>query len=126
MKHEINVTPLIDVMLVLLILFMVVTPLSQMGLDVELPATASADEPRPPVSPVLLEMNENGELSLNDKPLAREELSPLLREIFELRTDKSLFLKAHDKLPYREVVAVLDVARGSGVERVGIVPAPAE
>jgi biopolymer transport protein ExbD len=121
MKHEINVTPLIDVMLVLLILFMVVTPLAQKGLDVELPPMASQTDSRTASLQLLLEVNERGELSLNEKSLASDELPSRLREIFEVRGDKTLFLKAHGKLRYREVIGILDVVRGSGVERVGIV-----
>jgi biopolymer transport protein TolR len=118
MKHEINVTPLIDVMLVLLILFMLVTPLSQKGLDVRLPETAA---PGPPaVAQLVLEVDARGGLTLNRKPLAREELAPRLAAILEARADKSLFFKGDEKLRYRDVVAILDVARGSGVTRVGI------
>ena len=121
MRHEINVTPIIDVMLVLLILFMVMTPLSQRGLDVRLPETGTAP-PEAPHDNVVLEIDEAGRMTLNEKSVPREELPLLIREIFETRLDKSLFLRAHERLRYAEVVAVLDIARGNGVARVGIVP----
>lgn len=121
MTHEINVTPLIDVMLVLLIIFMVVTPLSQKGLDVELPRTATPGDPAPSTPPLMLEMDGRGEVRLNRNRVAPDELPLRLRELLEMRLDKTLFLKADETLSYREVVAVLDLVRGCGVERVGVI-----
>ena len=70
----------------------------------------------------MLEVDEAGEITVNQKSVPREELPLLLREIYETRMDKSLFLRAHERLRYAEVVSVLDIARGNGVDRVGIVP----
>jgi len=112
---------MIDVMLVLLILFMVATPLTQTGLDIVLPETASAQPVTTTEAPVL-EIDREGNVSINRQGIARDELPMRLRDIFETRADKSLFVRADQGLRYAQVIEVLDIARGNGVERVGIVP----
>ena len=119
-----NVTPIIDVMLVLLIIFMVVTPLTQAGHDVELPESAAdvAPDQEPDPNQLVLDIDAGGNVTINKQPITLDELPLRIRDIFETRSDKTLFLRGAPSLKYGEIIAVLDVARGNGVARVGIVP----
>jgi biopolymer transport protein ExbD len=113
-------------MLVLLIIFMVVTPVAQKGLDVALPEPSTRQvEPAPPTRHIVMTLEEaaGGEslISVNKSPMASlEDLATTLRDAFQARSDKTIFVKADGTVPYGRVVEAMDVARGAGAERMGI------
>jgi biopolymer transport protein ExbD len=121
-KSDINITPYIDILLVLLIIFMVITPVRQMDLEVKVPQQPESIDVKtpPPADVIVVSMSETAQLTINQENVSITQLQAKLTEIYSARANKNMFISANAKLPYGDVVKIIDIAKGAGVQDVGL------
>ena len=123
LASDINVTPMIDVLLVLLIIFMIVQPLSRMAFDVQVPPEQQAKAKQQQSSQIVLELTPDGGYMINKNLVPFSQLDAKFHEIYDQRPAKLLFIKAAPNRKYGDVVQAMDIAHGAGVQVIGFTPA---
>lgn len=116
---EINVTPLVDVMLVLLIIFMVSAPLLQQGVEVDLPQ-ANAKELQPQEEPLIISMTKDGQVHINEETFSRLEFEPKIKAIIKNQPERLIYLRADGSLPYKQIIEIIAFLKESGAIKLGM------
>ncbi len=122
-KSDINITPYIDILLVLLIIFMVIQPTTQYDLQARVPNKPPEDLPEDVViksDAIVVAITREGEISINQDPVNLNQLGTRLFDIYSARANKNMFVQAHDELPFGDVIRVIDLAKGAGVGDIGL------
>ncbi len=126
MNSDINITPFIDVLLVLLVIFMVTLPSLRKVLDIQVPKEEQSQATSAPSTNIVLEIKADGSIAINTQPVEKTALLAKFHEIYDVRPDKLLFIKVDNTRPYGDVIEVIDIARAGGVQVFGIAPPTAE
>jgi biopolymer transport protein TolR len=124
-----NIVPLIDILLVLIIIFMVITPLTPKGLDALVPQPAPPDQKSQPQTlqkTIVVQVLDDGSLKINEEPATWDTLGPRLSDVFKERAEKVAFVKGDDSVLFAQVARAIDVMRGSGIDKVGLITANLE
>ncbi len=125
LSSEINVTPMIDVLLVLLIIFMIILPLSRRAFDTQVPPEQKQKTQQPQDSrQIVLELTPEGGYAINRQPYTRAQLDNAFHQIFDQRVAKLLFIKAAPNRKYGDLIDAMDIAKGAGVQVIGVTPPP--
>lgn len=124
MNSDINITPFIDVLLVLLVIFMITQPMLRKVLDIQVPVEETQRDSKP-TPQIVLSVHADGSMDINTQPVTKPELLARLHEIFDVRPDKLIFLKLDNSRKYQEAVELMDIGRGAGVKVFGLAPADA-
>ena len=123
LSNDINVTPMIDVLLVLLIIFIMAVHMMRKAIDLQLPdPTPQPNTVQTPPDQIVLQVLPNSQFKINSEAVTKDNLSKRLKEIFEPRPDKIIFVKGDPKVKYQDVIFAMDQSRGAGVKVIGIPP----
>lgn len=124
-QNEPNIVPMIDILLVLLIIFMMQVPLQRKAMDVQVPPVETRTQQQNVQSDqIVLELKEDMSYAINSRPVAKQDLDRELHNVFDNRPTKLMFIKAARNRKYQELIDVMDIARGAGVQVIGLTPKP--